>query len=66
MAGTRVIAGAPEGQLRKALFLCFTLDHSEDDAAAIYERRFGQPPELILEWGWMLRLGPIDVKRSSA
>lgn len=51
--------GAPEGEIGRAAFLCFTLDHDEDEAAAIFERKFGRPPELILEWGRMLRLGPV-------
>lgn len=42
-----------------AYYHCFTLDHDEERAAAIFTARYGQPPEQILEHAGLLRLGPV-------
>jgi len=37
----------------------FTLDKSEDDAAAAFLRRYGQPPRYIFENLGLLLVGPV-------
>lgn len=48
--------------LPDAAWLAFTADHDEDDAARIFQRRFGRPPEYITESAGrykMLLVGPV-------
>ncbi len=50
---------APDGIDLTQLHLCYTLDHNEDEAAAIFRQRFGVPPDHIVEQSGLLWLGPI-------
>lgn len=55
--------------LPDAAWLAFTADHDEDDAARIFEDRFGQPPEYIAESGGrykMLLVGPVPGQEGGA
>ena len=40
-------------------WLAFSLDHKEDEAAASFRQRFGQPPQFIVESRGLLRVGPV-------
>ena len=40
-------------------YMMFTLDHSEVDAAAEFESRYGEKPEWIIEHLGNLYVGPI-------
>lgn len=40
-------------------FRGFTLDTTEDEAAASFQRRYGRPPEYIVEALGILLVGPI-------
>lgn len=42
-----------------ATWRTFSLDHDTDDAAAIFERRHGGPPEYVLPHKGSLWLGPV-------
>lgn len=37
----------------------FSIDHDTDDAAAVFERRHGRPPEYVLPHKDNLWLGPV-------
>ncbi len=42
------------------LWLAFTRDHNEDDAAATFRRRYGQLPRYIFDGlGGLLLVGPV-------
>jgi hypothetical protein len=41
-------------------WLAFSLDHNEDMAAQRYTDRYGQPPEQIIAYMNLLRLGPVE------
>lgn len=41
-------------------WLAFTCDHSEEDAAATFRRRYGQPPRYVFDGlGGLLLVGPV-------
>ena len=40
-------------------YLAFTRDHDEADAAAVFLRRYGQPPGYIIENLGLLLVGPV-------
>lgn len=40
-------------------FQCFTLDQDETTAAALFESRFGYPPDKIFEEAGLLWIGPV-------
>ena len=45
-------------------WLAFTRDHSEDDAAAVFLRRYGQPARYIVDGrGGLLLVGPVPELR---
>ncbi len=45
---------------RGAVWLAFTGDHNEDDAAATFQRRYAQPPLHIFDGlGGLLLVGPV-------
>lgn len=45
---------------RGAVWLAFTRDHNEDDAAATFQRRYGQPPRYVMDGlGGLLLVGPV-------
>lgn len=56
--------GAPD--LHAAHYRCFTLDHNEDDAARIFQARYGQPPAYIIEDKGILWVGPVPVREDTA
>jgi hypothetical protein len=45
-------------------YLCFTLDHDADLAAARFEQKHGAHPEAILEHDGLLRVGPVPETRA--
>lgn len=49
-------------------YRAFSLDHDEEDAAARFTRRYGQPPERIFESHGILLVGPVpeDDERADA
>ena len=58
--GSTVAPALPPG-LRGKPFMCFSLDHDEDEATAAFRKRHGQPPEHVLESLGGLHVGPIPV-----
>ena len=45
---------------RGAVWLAFTGDHDEGDAAATFRRRYGQPPRYVFDGlGGLLLVGPV-------
>lgn len=45
---------------RGAVWLAFTGDHNEGDAAAAFQRRYGQPPRYAFDGlGGLLLVGPV-------
>lgn len=55
----------PAPDPRGAVWLAFTADHNEDDAAAVFLRRYGQLPRYIFDGlGELLLVGPVpEVER---
>jgi hypothetical protein len=51
--------GWPADAGRADLYMCFTPDHDEDDAAEAFQRRHQRPPKFVFEAGGYLRLGPV-------
>ena len=50
----------PAPDPRGAVWLAFTKDHNEDDAAATFQRRYGQPPRYVMDGlGGLLLVGPV-------
>lgn len=50
----------PAPEPRGAVWLAFTGDHNEDDAAATFQRRYGQLPRYIFDGlGGLLLVGPV-------
>jgi hypothetical protein len=49
----------PPADLSIHAWRVFTSDHSEEDAASLFIRRFGQPPEYIFDHGPYLYAGPV-------
>jgi len=50
----------PAPDPRGAVWLAFTKDHNEDDAAAVFLRRYGQLPRYIFDGlGELLLVGPV-------
>jgi hypothetical protein len=43
----------------------YTTDESEDEAAAKFTTRYGEPPEYIVEDGGVLWVGPIPERKES-
>lgn len=49
------------------LWLAFTRDHNEDDAAATFQRRYGQPPRYVMDGlGGLLLVGPVPGQEGGA
>jgi hypothetical protein len=44
---------------RDATWRAFTLGHDEDDAAATFLRRYGQPPCFVFKHLGLLKVGPV-------
>lgn len=45
---------------RGAVWMAFTGDHNEGDAAAAFQRRYGQPPRYAFDGlGGLLLVGPV-------
>ena len=40
-------------------YLCFTLNHDKEDAVERFIKKFGEPPEIVLEDNTMLWVGPV-------
>lgn len=50
----------PAPDPRGAVWLAFTKDHNEDDAAATFQRRYGQLPRYVFDGlGGLLLAGPV-------
>lgn len=50
----------PAPDPRGAVWLAFTGDHNEDDAAATFQRRYGQLPRYVFDGlGGLLLVGPV-------
>lgn len=50
----------PAPDPRGAVWLAFTKDHNEDDAAATFQRRYGQLPRYVFDGlGGLLLVGPV-------
>jgi len=50
--------GSTHQAIPPGVWLCFDLGDDEDLAARRFAARYGRPPERILEWGGLLRVGP--------
>ena len=50
----------PDGMDPKRPHIMFQPGTSEDEAAAVFVRKFGRPPEYIAEVAGRLWVGPID------
>jgi len=40
-------------------YLCFTLNYDKEDAVERFIKRFGEPPEVVVEDNTMLWVGPV-------
>lgn len=57
----------PAPDPRGAVWLAFTGDHNEDDAAATFQRRYGQLPRYVFDGlGGLLLVGPVPERKDGA
>jgi hypothetical protein len=54
----------PPANLHTRAWRVLTADTSEEEAAALFARRFGQPPEYIFDYGAYLYAGPVPETKS--
>ena len=50
--------GGTERTILPGAWLCFDLNDDEDLAARRFVAKHGRPPEQIIEWSGLLRVGP--------